>query len=56
MRLLSMLGYSDKDIMVDCTEMGLKVQPYSSPSVIERAFDHSIDTSKPVETFRQGSS
>ena len=45
-------GYADKDLMVDCTEMGLKVQPHSSPAVIERVFDYSIDRSRPVDTFR----
>lgn len=45
-------GYGDKELEVDCTAMGLRVQPHSSPAVIERAFDYGIDTSRPIDTFR----
>lgn len=37
---------------MDCTELGLRVQPHSSPPVIERAFAYGTDTSRPIDTFR----
>ena len=38
--------------MLDCTDMGMKLQPECSPPLIHRAFNYSIDLSRPVETFR----
>ncbi|KAK9810351.1 hypothetical protein WJX72_009272 [[Myrmecia] bisecta] len=45
-------GYADREVVMECNEYGLKLQAENSPPVIERAFDYSIDTSRPIETFK----
>ena len=47
-----MAGYADKELLLDCNEMALKLQPESSPPLIHRALDYGIDMSQPVDTFR----
>ena len=50
--LLPLAGYTDMELVVDCSEAALLVQPQNSPPVIDRLFDYSIDTAGPIESFR----
>lgn len=45
-------GYADKELLLDCNDMGLKLQPECSPPLIHRAFSYGLDMSQPVDTFR----
>ena len=45
-------GYEDKELVVECSQRGLLVQSQGSPPLIDRLFDHSVDHSRAVETFR----
>lgn len=37
---------------MECSQRGLLVQSQGSPPLIDRLFDHSVDHSRAVETFR----
>jgi hypothetical protein len=50
--LLLPAGYEDKELRVECSQRGLLVQSQGSPPLIDRLFDHSVDPSRAVETFR----
>ncbi|KAK9853604.1 hypothetical protein WJX84_007036 [Apatococcus fuscideae] len=45
-------GYEDKELLLDCNQSGINLQPEDSPPVIQRAFDNPVDASKPIESFR----
>ena len=45
-------GYADKELLLDCNDMGIKLQPESSPPLLHRAFGYGIDMRRPVDTFR----
>ena len=38
--------------MVECSQRGLLLQSEASLPIIDRLFDHGVDASRPVETFR----
>jgi hypothetical protein len=42
------------ELVVECSEAALLVQPQNSPPVVDRLFDFSINTSGPIESFRCG--
>lgn len=45
-------GYEDKELKFECTQHAILLQPQGSPPVVERVFDYSIDTSRPIDSFR----
>ena len=45
-------GYTDRQLVVECSQRGLLVQAEGSPPLIDRLFEHAVDASQPVETFR----
>ena len=46
-------GYEDRELVVECSQRGLLLQSEASPPIIDRLFDHGVDASRPVETFRR---
>jgi hypothetical protein len=40
------------ELVVECSEGALLIQPERSPPVIDRAFDYRVDTAQPLECFR----
>lgn len=45
-------GYGDRELVVDCTGMGLLVQSEGSPAVIDRLLAYHVDLSQSIEVLR----
>ncbi|KAI7845861.1 hypothetical protein COHA_000595 [Chlorella ohadii] len=45
-------GYEDRELVIECTQRGLVLQAEDSPPLIDRLFEHAVDGSRPIETFR----
>lgn len=45
-------GYSDRELVVDCSAAGLLIQAESSPPLIDRRLAYAVDSSRPLETIR----